>query len=66
MGWLKNSKPPKTPFSRTGGGRVGVKARDTSNFKHSKYQGANQTAVIYRQICAFLFLYMHKTDFLMT
>ena len=51
-GQAENSIPPKTPFSGTGRGE-GLKARDISKVKQSEYQGADQTAVIHRQICAF-------------
>ena len=47
----ENSIPPKTPFPRREGG--GLKGRDISKLKQSEYQGADQTAVIHRQICAF-------------
>ena len=50
-GQAENSIPHKTPFSGTGMGG-GVKARDISKLKQSEYQGADQTAVIHRQICA--------------
>ena len=43
-----------------GGGGRGIK------HKRSEYQFADETAVIHRQICAFLFSYMHKAGFLMT
>ena len=52
-GQAENSIPSKTPFSGTGKGGGGLKARDISKLKQSEYQGADQTAVIHRQICAF-------------
>ena len=50
---MKTVYPLKLRFPRREGGGGGLKGRDISKLKQSEYQGADQTGVIHRQICAF-------------